>query len=283
MDFDLIHSHDWLCVPAAEALRKACGKPWVLTIHSLEWMRSLNPGGSLMQKMESKGMQKSDRLVAVSKYMKREMESASGRKDIDVVYNAANVCKGSPESVRKRLDLQKKSVVLFVGRLSQQKGVEYLISAAKRVSEEMPDARFLIAGTGHLSSSLGAFASHLGLDGKVLLTGFVPQDDVFSYYSAADVFVYPSVSEPFGIAVLEALLSGTPVITNPSAGVLERLPKLKCIYTAEQSSEGLADKIISALKERRRVSESEKETIRRAYSWEKSASQIMGIYRKALA
>jgi glycosyltransferase involved in cell wall biosynthesis len=282
MDFDVIHSHDWFCVPASEGLRAASGKPWILTMHSLERMRSQSSGQSVIQRMESRGMQKSDGLVAVSRYMKREMESACGRRDIRVVYNAANVVMGHPENIMSRLGLGKNSVVLFMGRLSQQKGVEHLLAAAKKVSEKMPDARFVVAGDGHLKSSLTAFATHLGLDGKVILTGFVPQEEIFSFYSAADVFVYPSVSEPFGIAVLEALLSGTPVITSRSAGVLERLPRLGCVTTSGISSSELAEKIVSALRERRRVSESEKGAIKRAYSWEKSAAKMIGIYTRAI-
>lgn len=286
LDFDLIHGHDWFGVESAEALRKKTGKPWILTLHSLEYMRSCGPGKkSVIEKLERRGSKACDRLITVSRFMKeniaRDYDIDPGK--IEVVYNSANMKKGRPEKIRKKLGLGNRPLVLFIGRLSQQKGVEYLIHSAGAVLEKIPEARFVIAGEGNLRESLEKFSRHMGLEGKIIFTGFVPEKDLPSYYSAADVFVYPSMFEPFGISVLESLLSGTPAITSREAGVMEMLPDMASLKGVKPGdSEELANRIVRILKDMRRVSNRENGILARTYSWEKSAREIMGIYQKVI-
>jgi glycosyltransferase involved in cell wall biosynthesis len=284
IDFDVVHSHDWFGVEASEILRKKTGKSWVLTLHSLEYMRSCGHGKkSAIQKLEMKGARECDRIIAVSGFMKDSIVKTCGiaPSKIEVVYNSANVEKGNPEKIRRKLGLGTRPVALFLGRLSQQKGVEYLIYSAKSVLEKIPEARFVIAGEGNLKASLERFSRHMGLEGKLIFPGFVRESDLASYYSAADVFVYPSLYEPFGISVLESLLSGTPAITSEEAGILERLPKMGSVAGIRPGdSEELAGKMVHFLSERKRVSGKEKEILARTYSWGKSANEILGIYNK---
>jgi len=282
LDFDVVHSHDWFGVEASEKLKTKA--PWVFTLHSLEYMRSCGPGKkSIMERLERRGAKKCDRIIAVSGFMKNSIVKNCGivPQKIEVVYNSATIQKGKPEKIRRLLRLGNKPVVFFVGRLSQQKGIEYLIYSAKSVLEKIPDARFVIAGEGHLKESLEKFSRHMGLNREIVFPGFVPEADLPSYYSAADVFVYPSIYEPFGISVLESLLSGTPAITSEQAGILERLPKMDSVATIKPgNSKQLADKIVHFLSTRNRVSSKEKQLLTNIYSWQKSAEQITEIYSK---
>jgi glycosyltransferase involved in cell wall biosynthesis len=285
LDFDIIHSHDWFGVEASQKLKVK--SPWVLTLHSLEYMRSCGPGKkSIMERLERRGAEGCDRIIAVSRFMKDSIVKSCGiaPQKIEVVYNSATVQKGNSEKIRRELGLGKRPVALFLGRLSQQKGVEYLIYSAKSVLEKIPEARFVVAGEGNLRNSLERFSRHMGLEGKVIFPGFVPESDLASYYSAADVFVYPSLYEPFGISVLESLLSGTPAITSEEAGILEMLPKMDSVAGIRSGdSAELAGKIAYFLARRKRVSGKEKGILARTYSWERSAREILGIYQKLIS
>ncbi|MCJ7817099.1 MAG: glycosyltransferase family 4 protein [Candidatus Aenigmarchaeota archaeon] len=280
LDFDVVHSHDWFGVEASEGLKAKA--PWVFTLHSLEYMRSCGPGKkSIMERLERKGAKDCDRVITVSRFMKNSIVKnyKVSPKKIDVVYNSARIRKGNPEKIRRALGLGNSPLVLFIGRLSQQKGIEYLIYSAKSVLEKIPDVRFVIAGEGHLKESLEKFSRHMGLDGKIIFTGFVPEKDMASYYSAADVFVYPSIYEPFGISVLESLLSGTPAITSREAGIMESLPEMGSVAGVNPAdSRELADKMVHFLSKRNRVSNKERELLAKAYSWKKSGRQILDIY-----
>jgi glycosyltransferase involved in cell wall biosynthesis len=151
------------------------------------------------------------------------------------------------------------------------------------VSEKMPEARFLIAGDGHLKKGLESFSMSLGLEGKVIFTGFVPEHELASYYSAADVFVSPSFFEPFGITALESLLSGTPAIVGEGSGVLERIPRMGCIQAVRPGdSKELAGKIMRVLKAGITVSERDKRLLRQAYSWERAAKETLRVYQKVI-
>jgi glycosyltransferase involved in cell wall biosynthesis len=280
LHFDVIHSHDWFGVEASARLKAKA--PWVLTIHSLEYMRSCHRGKSVMDRLERKGMGRCDRIVAVSGFMKREIaKSGVNQGKIDVVYNSARVDRGEPGKIRRKFGLGRRPVVLYLGRLSQQKGVEYVINSAKIVSEKIPEARFLIAGEGHLRKCLESFSGSLGLEGKVFFAGFVPDKELASYYSAADIFVSPSFYEPFGITALESLLSGTPAIVGKDSGVLERIPGMECVLAVKPgNSRDLAEKIMHILERRTRVLEADKKLLRKAYSWKESAIETEKIYLK---
>lgn len=286
LDFDVIHSHDWFGIEASEWLKIKTKKPWILTLHSLEYMRSCeNSKKSVMEKLERRGSEACDRIIAVSRFMKNSIAKkyGVGTRKIEVVYNSAGSRKGNPEAVRKKFRLVGNPVVLFLGRLSGQKGPEYFIHSAKLVLEKIPDARFLVVGDGNLKGSLEKFSHHLGLDGKVIFTGFVPEKDIASYYSASDVFVSPSLYEPFGITVLESLLSGTPAIVSENAGVVERISQMECIHKIKPgNSKELVDGIVSVLKGRKRVSEKQKSILKKTYSWEKSAKETLHIYQKLM-
>jgi glycogen(starch) synthase len=281
LDFDIVHAHDWFGAEAAESL----GKPWVFSMHSLEYMRSGHSGKSTMEALERRGAKKAGRIITVSRRMGEDISKRYGIRPekIDVVYNSACIDKGNPERIRKKLGLGRSPIALFLGRLSGQKGPEYFLHAAKLALKEVPEAKFLMVGEGNLEKSLQQFSHHLGLDGNVIFTGFVPQNQLASYYAAADVYSLPSLHEPFGITALESLLSGTPVIVSENAGMLENIPEMDCVRTVRPaSSQELAKTMISVLRSPRRVSEKEKAVLRKAYSWERAAKETLKAYQKVM-
>lgn len=225
--FDVIHAHDWTTFRAGLALRAATGKPLVAHVHITEFDKS---GGShadpAVYALEREGIAGADRVVAVSR---RIAETCSERYGADparvrVVYNAVDPARdASPAPPLPR------PLVLFLGRITLQKGPEYFLEAARRVLAAQPDAHFVMAGTGDLMPRMIERAAELGIAARVSFPGFVDRERAASLYAAADVFVMPSVSEPFGIVPLEAMERGVPVIVSRQSGVSELIGSaLKC-------------------------------------------------------
>ena len=221
-DFDIIHCHDWMTFPAGMEAKKVSGKPLIVQVHATEFDRT---GGNSINDyvygIEKSGMEYADRVVAVSYFTKQKIMEHYGIPDkkIVVVHNAVDF-----SGEEHRFDIKKhEKVVLFLGRLTLQKGPDYFIEAAKRVIDYDPDVKFIIAGSGDMESRLVDRVAQLGIGNKVLFAGFVSGNDVDRAYQAADLYVMPSVSEPFGITPLEALRNGVPVIISKQSGVSEVL------------------------------------------------------------
>ncbi len=222
-NYDLIACHDWITVEGAVEAKKLSGLPLVLTMHSTELDRTanLNPFDWILG-IEKKGVASATRVITVSRRSAKRLEdelSCSNEK-IDVVYNAVD-----PLLFKSRVKKEEfgftDGIVLFHGRLSVQKGPEFFLQAAKLVLEEEKDARFVISGKGDMMPRLVNLAIDLNIADKVTFTGYLPEEQLADLYAVADVYVFPSVSEPFGITVLEAMASGTPVILSKTSGVAE--------------------------------------------------------------
>ncbi|MGV8087167.1 MAG: glycosyltransferase family 4 protein [Candidatus Woesearchaeota archaeon] len=242
-DYDVIHCHDWMTFAAGIEAKKATGKPLVVHVHATEYDRGGGNGvNSHVYNMEREGMMFADRIIAVSNFTKQKLidhYGISGDK-ITVVHNAVDF------SEDKKFDIKKQDkVVLFLGRLTLQKGPDYFIEAAKKVLDYDPDVRFIIAGNGDMEAKIVDRVAQLGIGNKVLFAGFVSGNDVDKAYRAADLYVMPSVSEPFGITPLEALRNNVPVIISKQSGVSEVLKNaLKVDFW---DVDELANKIISVL------------------------------------
>ena len=222
-DFDVIHAHDWLTYPAGIAVKAITGKPLVCHVHATEFDRSGEHVNNDVYGIERWGMHAADRLIAVSMLTKGICErryGADGSK-IDVVYNGVEHEPGEP-GMDNAIEAKDK-IVLFLGRITMQKGPEYFIRAAKRVLEKVDDVKFVVAGSGDMAMRMIEHAAELGIGHKVLFTGFLRGADVERVFKMADCFVMPSVSEPFGIAPLEAISHDTPVIISKQSGVAEVL------------------------------------------------------------
>jgi len=215
---DVIHCHDWMTFMAGVNAKKEKNKPLIVTVHSTEFDRSPISPNPWITHVEWKGMYESDRVITVSNYMKKRIMEKYNVPEgkISVIYNAVDADAYKGEKVKFGLN---EKVVLFLGRLTIQKGPDYFLRAAKKVLDVEKNVRFVLVGTGHMLPELINQSIQLGISDHVTFTGYV--DSIREYYSMADLYVMPSVSEPFGIVALEAMASGLPVIVSKQSGVSE--------------------------------------------------------------
>lgn len=221
--FDVIHAHDWMTYPAGVAVAAVTGKPLVVHVHSTEFDRSGEHVNQVVYDIEREGMERAQKVIAVSHYTRSIVISRYGisPEKVEVVYNGVE--RNGSWSVGETCIKREEKLVLFLGRITMQKGPEYFLHAAKKVLEVMDNVKFVMAGSGDLMYRSVELAAQLGIGHKVLFTGFLRGDDVRKIYQMADLYVMPSVSEPFGIAPLEALDNDVPVIISKQSGVSEVL------------------------------------------------------------
>jgi len=222
-DFDIIHSHDWLTYPAGIAAKRASGKPLVIHVHATDFDRSGGKVNPTVFEIEKTGMHLADKIIAVSNLTRNTVIEKYGvhPDKVVTVYNAVD-----PLSDQERLQLKRgisDKVVTFLGRVTLQKGPEYFVQAAYKVLQKMDNVRFVMAGSGELLEKMIHWTSSLGISDRFHYTGFLKGDDVFKMFSISDVYVMPSVSEPFGISPLEAMQSNVPSIISYQSGVAEIL------------------------------------------------------------
>jgi len=223
--FDVVHAHDWMTYPAAIAVARASGKPLVVQVHSTEFDRSGENVNQKIYDIEREGVHAADRVIAVSHLTRNILVAryaARGEK-VEVVYNAIDY-NGNGDKIELPPAIQRdEKIVLFLGRITMQKGPEYFLAAAKKVLEHVKNVRFVMAGSGDMTRRSIELAAELGIGHKVVFTGFLRGDDVARIFKMADLYVMPSVSEPFGIAPLEALSHDVPVLISKQSGVSEIL------------------------------------------------------------
>ncbi|MBB6430187.1 glycosyltransferase [Algisphaera agarilytica] len=247
-DFDVIHAHDWLTFPAGIAVARATGKPLIVHVHSTEYDRSGENVNTVVRGIEHEGCHAATRIIAVSRRTKSVLvERYDLHPDkIEVVYNGIENGPANPDiTIPPKIDKDDK-IVLFLGRVTMQKGPEYFIRAAKRVLEILDHVKFVVAGTGDKIQELIEMAARAGIGHKVVFTGFLRGDDVERVFKMADVYVMPSVSEPFGIAPLEAIAHDVPVIMSKQSGVSEVIEHaLKVDFW---DTDEMANKIVAVLR-----------------------------------
>ena len=220
--FDVIHAHDWLTYFAGIAAKRVSGKPLVVHMHSTEFDRS---GENIIRRVyaiEKAGMQAADRVIAVSELTRRIVIGKYGipAEKVVTVHNAVRFGE-SEDAVPERA--VKDKVVTFLGRITYQKGPDYFVEAAAKVLQRVPDVRFVMAGSGDLMNHVVWRVAQLGIADRFHFTGFLKGGEVQRMFRLSDVYVMPSVSEPFGISPLEAMRSGVPVIISRQSGVAEVL------------------------------------------------------------
>ncbi len=244
-DFDVIHAHDWMTYPAGLAIARHTGKPLVIHVHSTEFDRSGETVNQTIYDIERRGMHGAIRVITVS-YLTRNIcihRYGVNAEKIDVCYNGIDTNGPAQPSAQLR---KGDKIVLSLGRITHQKGPEYFVLAAKKVLEKIDNVKFVMAGSGDMVPKVMTLAKEMGIEQKVLFTGFLRGRDVERVFSMADVFVMPSVSEPFGIAPLEAIRHDTPVIISKNSGVAEVLQHaLKVDFW---DVDEMANKIVAVLK-----------------------------------
>lgn len=222
-DHDLIHAHDWLAYPAAIAAKEISGKPFIAHIHATQFDRAGQGGASgPVYEIEKAGLKAADHILAVSHLTKKVVVEKYGihPDKVSVLHNAVLDASIIKSNVQKHVP---EKIVTFLGRITYQKGPEYFVEAAKKVIQRDTNVRFVMAGNGDLLNKMVERVAELGMGTKFHFTGFLKGKDVDDMYAISDVYVMPSVSEPFGIAPLEAVRHNTPVIISKQSGVAEVL------------------------------------------------------------
>lgn len=282
--FDIVHAHDWMTFPAGIAASALSGRPLVVHVHSTEFDRSGEHVNQRVYEIERQGMHAAARVVAVSFLTRKIVASRYGVPEdrIEVVYNAIETDGGQLGEQLPAAIGRGEKIVLFLGRITMQKGPEYFLAAAKRVLEVMDNVRFLMAGSGDMIRRTIELAAEMGIGHKVLFTGFLRGRDVDRAFRMADLYVMPSVSEPFGIAPLEALSHDVPVIISKQSGVAEVLTHALKVDFWDINE--MANKIIAVLRHpplHATLREHGSFEIRKL-SWRDSASRCLRIYRSVL-
>lgn len=280
-DFDIIHAHDWMTYPAGVAVAAVTGKPLVVHVHSTEFDRSGEHVNQMIYDIERTGMHAADKIIAVS-YLTRNIiisrYGITGDK-VEVAYNGVER-NGNGLNFGKIGIKKDEKIVLFLGRITMQKGPEYFLGAAKKVLEVMDDVKFVMAGSGDMMRRTVELAAELGIGSKVLFTGFLRGEDVRRVYEMADLYVMPSVSEPFGIAPLEALNHDVPVLISRQSGVSEVLTHV--LKTDFWDVNEIANKIVAVLKYpplRMTLKEHGNFEVRKL-KWDDTAQKCLAVYNQ---
>ena len=291
-DFNLIHAHDWLSFPAGLEAKKASGKPLIVHIHATEFDRT---GGNNVNQhvyeIEKQGFSEADKIIAVSNFTKKKVVEYYGIEPdkIEVVHNAIDSADfdfdlSEAERLRiKKLKAKNIKIVLFAGRLTIQKGPDYFLEVAKKVLERNVNVLFIIAGSGDMEAQIIEQAAELNIADKVLFAGFLRGKDLAQAYQMADLFIMPSVSEPFGLTPLESLTCGAPVLISKQSGVSEVI--FHCLKTDFWNTDEMADKVLAILGYPE-LQESLKENGMREvkkFNWQDSAKKCIEIYQEVLS
>jgi glycosyltransferase involved in cell wall biosynthesis len=276
---DVVHTHDWMTLEAGARAAQHHQRPLVAHVHATELDRTEFHPNPWILRREIDGLMRADHILAVSGYTKdllvREY-GISGDK-ISVLHNGTFHARPFP---RPAQDNVQHPLVLFLGRLTVQKGVSYFIRAAKRVLETKPDVRFVVAGEGYLLPQLIEETLKLGLQDSIIFAGRVTSDEAKKLYARAECFVMPSVSEPFGLVALEAITHGAPVVLSRQSGVAEVLPS--ALLVDFWDTDKMADCILTVLREPalRDTLRSQSGRILRNLTWNRQAGKIMSVYEK---
>ncbi|MGP8109212.1 MAG: glycosyltransferase family 4 protein [Thermoplasmata archaeon] len=216
-DIDLVHAHDWFGTLGGSQVAERLRRPFVMTVHSTEYDRSLGHPWEHILGREQLGIRTATRVIAVSRHLRQQLIDRynADPKRVRVIYNAVR-----PTERLERIDPTKR-IVLYVGRLAAMKGVDTFLRAAAKVNPGFPDVLFVIAGEGPEYPRLVELAAQLGIGDRAMFLGKVSDEEREILLSGASVFVLPSVVEPFGIAALEAMAAGVPTIVSKTSGVAE--------------------------------------------------------------
>lgn len=283
-DFEVIHAHDHWTFPAAIAAKEATGKPLVVHVHITEFDKS--GGLSVNQRvydMEREGMHKADLVIVVSNMIKQRIINNYGVPEwkIRVIHNAAEPIDANIQHDASKIKETDK-IVLFIGRITLQKGPDYFVEAARKVLEKDSNVKFIMAGTGDMLPRMIERVAELGIADKFIFPGFVSREEVAKLNKIADVFVMPSVSEPFGIVPLEAMWQETPAIISKQSGVAEVLNNVLKVDFWDIND--IASKILALLHYRNLQNELKQHGAFevRTMTWDKPAIQCIDVYDELL-
>lgn len=275
MNFDVIHAHDWMTMLAGIKIKQQTGKPLVMHIHSLEVDRSGTDSKGWVYDLEKKGMEYADLLMPVSNFTANNIHQYYGisKDKMSVIHNGSVAVK--PYNSKRKF---KEKTVLFVGRLTRQKGPEKFLEIAEKVLETNPDVRFVMAGVGDYFKTMLEQSSYKHIGNRFHMTGFLNSEKLGYLFSMSDVYCMPSVSEPFGLSAVEAAQFGIPCVISKQSGVAEVLSgALKFDYWDVNKA---ASNILNLLSDsilRKKVVEDASQNLKNI-TWDNSAQKIINTY-----
>lgn len=280
--YDLVHAHDWMTFPAGVEIARRAGAPLLVHVHSLEYDRAGQGADREIVGIERLGLENARRVIAVSYYTRSLINRVHSTPldKISVVHNGV-YARETVQAYKKQRS-SKGPVVLFLGRVTFQKGPEYFVQAAARVLQHVPDAVFVLAGSGDMLPRMRAMVEELGITDSFRFPGWLKGAEIERAFSTADVYVMPSVSEPFGIAPLEAMSYDRPVIVSKQSGVSEVLRNaLKVDFW---DVDKMASQIVGLLELpelRRTIVERAREEIRHIH-WDAAAEKLVPVYESTI-
>ena len=282
-EFDIIHAHDWLTYPAGVHAKMVTGKPLCIHVHATDFDRSRGQVNPTVYAIEKNGMDYADCIMCVSELTRRTVINEY-HQDPNKVFAMHNAVYPLPQEYQDipRPDHSKEKVVTFLGRITMQKGPEYFVEAAALVLKRTKNIRFCMAGSGDMYEDMINLVAERGIADRFHFPGFMRGKQVYECYKDSDVFVMPSVSEPFGIAPLEAMQCGTPSIISKQSGCGEILSKV--IKVDYWDIYAMADAIYSICTNQGLFEYLQKEGLKEVdeITWEKVALRIRALYDRLI-
>ena len=293
--FDVIHAHDWLVAYAAKTLKTSYKIPLVSTIHATEAGRNSGINTETQKYINDTEWMltyESSEVIVNSNYMKGELQRLFGLpfEKINVIPNGINLYNFTgiekDYDFRRQYAMDNEKIILFIGRLVYEKGVQHLIGAMPKILANYHDAKLIVAGSGGMIDELKAEVSSLGLDNKVYFTGYLNSKQVQKMYKCADISVFPSTYEPFGIVALEAMLAGVPTVVSDIGGLNEIVSHgVDGMKSYAGNSNSIADSILTLLYDHKlceTITKNAKQKVKTEYNWQKIAQDTHFIYQKAI-
>ena len=293
--FDVIHAHDWLVANAAKTLKQSYNMPIVATIHATEAGRNSGIHDDTQRYINDTEWMltyEASEVIVNSNFMKGELQRLFGLpyEKINVVANGVNMnlFNGIERDYdfRRRYAMDNEKIILFMGRLVHEKGDQHLISAMPKILERYNDAKLVVAGQGGMLDELREQARFLGIENKVYFAGYMNGKDVQKMYKAADISVFPSTYEPFGIVALEAMLSENPIVVSDIGGLNEIVEhRRNGMKSYAGNANSIADSILELLYDHKLSAEivkRAKNKVRNEYNWSKIAQDTHFTYQKAI-
>lgn len=293
--FDVIHAHDWLVTYAAKSLKNAYDIPIVATIHATEAGRNSGIHDETQRYINDTEWlltYEATEVIVNSNYMKNEIQRLFGLPfdKINVIPNGINLSNFTgierDYDFRRQYAMDNEKIILYVGRLVYEKGVQHLIAAMPKILSNYNDTKLIIAGRGGMMDELRAEASNLGLNDKIYFTGYLNSKQVQKMYKCADVAVFPSTYEPFGIVALEAMLAGVPTVVSDVGGLDEIVTHgVDGMKSYAGNANSIADSVTALLYDHQlatNVSKKAKQKVKDQFNWEKIAQDTHFTYEKAI-
>ena len=293
--FDVIHAHDWLTAYAAKTLKTSFDIPMICTIHATESGRNSGIRTDMQKYINDTEWlltYEASEVIVNSNYMKSEIQRLFGLpfEKINVVPNGVNLNNFNnvyrDYDFRRRFAMDNEKIILFMGRLVYEKGIQHLISAMPKILDHYHDVKLVIAGKGGMLDELKAQANNLGISQKVYFAGYLNSKDVQKMYRCADISVFPSTYEPFGIVALEAMLAGVPVVVSDIGGLNEIVEHgVTGMKSYAGNPNSIADSILTLLFDHKlcdQVVKNAKAKVKAEYNWSKITSDTFFTYQKAI-